>query len=287
MFNSVIIAYRNRPQCLKALLRSLLLASSKAKDPYEVIISDLKSTSSSRNVFKNYEQTPLNLKVLSNKYSGHFWKSKALNNAARHAKGEFLTMIDVDSVVNHNFFSSTESFFSDKKNRKTKLAYRVFYLSPIVSRIVHKKSAKFDSNFLDKHIWNKKNTYSKARERYTGRESFLCNIAKSQHKIVMKDAALGNSHFTMKKKFYMDIGGYDERFIGHGLEDLDFNLRLWRHLHSGTLRPELEHAIFHLSHNKEGDWFTNSMRIQNRKIYRENKRKHKVFIPMGKDWGVF
>ena len=287
MFNSVIIAHRNRPTCLRVILRSLLLASQNAKSSYEVIIADLKSSSSSKNTLNLYKDTSLNLKVLDHKYGGPFWKTKALNSAARHAAGHYITMIDVDSIVNCNFFSSTEEFFADNKNKKNKLAYRVFYLSPVTSKIIYKKHDSFDCDFLSKRIWNPKNTYSKALERYTGKERFLGHISSAKHKMAMQQWALGNSHFTMKKKYYMDIGGYDEKFIGHGLEDLDFNLRTWRYLHSGTLRPQLEYAIFHVTHKKEGDWFDMSLRERNRKVYRENKRKRKTVIPMSSDWGIF
>jgi len=287
MFNSIIIAHRDRPKCIKVLLRSLLVASQKATAPYEIIIADLNSKKSSQSIFDEYEASNLNLRVLRHRYSGPFWKTKALNSAAKKAKGKYLTMIDADSVVNCCFFSSIEDFFSCQDNANTKLAHRVFYVSPITSQFLYKRSNNFDCNFLSNNIWKIGNTYSRARERFTGQEKFLDQIHKSKQQMALDKWALGNSHFTMKRKFYMEIGGCDERFIGHGLEDLDFNLRLWKHIHSGTLRTQLQYSIYHLSHKKESDWFNDSMRIQNRKIYRENKRRKISAIPIKNDWGIF
>jgi len=283
--NTVIVAYRNRIASLRVLLRSLFLASQRVKkDTYEIIITDLGYNSHSRAAEEEYKNK-LNLKFLHPSYKGIFWKTKALNYAAKRSSGNYITMIDADSLVNCNFLEEIKSFFNHNKN-DTKLAHRVRFVTPRISQTAIRRRT-FDCNFISHVIIPRSSSFALARERYGRKEKKLKDIPKPNRKYYYDNKALGNGFYSMKKKTYMAIGGYDERFIGYGLEDLDFNLRAWRYLGSGTLKPDNDHTVFHIYHRKEADWSKEKCLENNRTVYRKNKKNCVVAVSMGENWGEF
>jgi predicted glycosyltransferase involved in capsule biosynthesis len=286
--NSIIVAHRNRPNCLKTFLRSMELAALQVSpDSYEVVISDLGSKRRSLAVMECFSDS-LNLKVIKNQYKGSFWKTKSLNNAASHTKGKYITMLDVDSVVNCNFLENIRQFYSIDNNKGVKLAHRVRFLTPAISKVLLKSWRKFDCDFLRKHIVKRASLFNLARERYSSQEIRYVKLPKEKRAKMQASQALGNSHFTMLKDDYMALGGNDERFIGHGLEDLDFNLRAWRLLKCGRLFPDHNRTVYHVAYAVKGtDWIGEKFKINNRRLYRKNKAKHIIKVPMSKNWGKF
>lgn len=286
MFNSVIIAHRNRVLSIRALLRTLWLSSQEVGNKaYEIIITDLGSNNASIREFETYKPL-MNLKLFRMDYKGPFWKTKALNHCVSKASGKYITMIDADSLVQPSFLPSIENFYK-KNDKKIKLAHRVRFLTQTATKAVASKARVLDAGIIEKTILNRYDAFSLARERYGDDEIILKDIPQSRRAFAMRKKALGNSHFTMLKDSYMAIGGYDERFIGHGLEDLDFNLRAWRYLKTGVLRPELRFTVFHISHHNTPGWYKEELRGKNRRIYRKNKKDGVIVIPKGKNWGKF
>ncbi|MFW6129804.1 MAG: glycosyltransferase family 2 protein [Atribacterota bacterium] len=287
--NSIIVAHRNRKKCLQVFLKSLSLSAKKVKDhSFELVITDLNSRDGSGEVVDKYSDLPI--KFLKVKYNGPFWKTKALNHCVKYSSGDLITMVDVDSVLMPNFLSSIESFFKDETNRHNKLAHRVRFLTPNISKVLMYQTNKLDEHFLKTRILRRLSDYPVARERYTAQERLVTHVLRSRRRINQKwfsEQALGNSHYTMSREDFMTIGGYDENFVGHGLEDLDFNLRAFRYLKRGTLRNLEKYTIFHLSHTHEKNWHNEKLRAKNRIFYRANKTKKVSSIHMRSDWGEF
>lgn len=287
--NSIIVAHRNRKKCLQVFLKTLLLSAKKVDNSsFEIVITDLNSKDGTEEVVKKYTNLPI--KFLRVKYDGPFWKTKALNHCVKYSTGDLITMVDVDSVFMPNFLSSIEYFFQNEVNKHNKLAHRVRFLTPNISKVLISQTDKIDDNFLKTRIIRRRSDYPIARERYTSQERLITNIDRSRRRINQKwfsQQALGNSHYTMSREDFMAIGGYDENFVGHGLEDLDFNLRAFRHLKRGTIRYLDKYTIFHLSHNHEKDWRNDKLRARNRAFYRANKAKNISSINMKSDWGKF
>ena len=102
----------------------------------------------------------------------------------------------------------------------------------------------------------------------------------------MSNQALGCSHFTMRKKDYLAVGGYDESFIGWACEDMDFNRRAFAYLKKGTLRPEPQFIVFSVSHQRNA-WMNQRTTRRNERLYASNKKKGIVQIPITKNWGQF
>lgn len=285
--HSIIVAYRNRIKCLPTFLESIFIAKHIANTDVEVVISDLNSKDGSLK-FLNKNKDKYNVKVISNKYDGPFWKTKALNNCVLNASFPFITMLDVDSLVPPLFFDGINKYIEKNKN-KFKIAHRVRFLDLPTSKVLYENRNNINASMINRLCVKRSSRFRMAIERYTREELKLSNIQNSLTIAeCIRNKALGNSHFTTHKDHYLEIGGYDERFIGHGLEDLDFNLRLFKHLKHGHLKPSENYTVFHVAHNYfETNWYNQKLIENNRQIYRKNKRKNIICIPLKADWGKF
>lgn len=281
-FNSIISTHRGRKGSVRAFMRSILLSSKYVnKDTFEIIIADLDIDSEVDSIINSYKDK-LNVKHRKIKYSGLFWKSKALNHCALNSEGEYITMLDIDSVVPPIFFREVEKFYKDPVNKRTKLCYRVRFLDPLTSKEVMKKP--FNEAFL-KGLINKHQKFRQAFERYTKDEIRLRKFTPAQKKW-MFGQALGNSHYTMLKEDFMAIGGYDERFIGWACEDLDFNRRAFLYLGGGTLMGTPPMTVFSVHHKRTG-WMSKKGTSKNENLCHSNKKKNIIQLPITDTWGKF
>lgn len=279
MFNSIISTHRNRPDCLRVFLRSFEIASKNVNpNSYEIIIVDLGSNSACRQIAESFNGK-LNFNYYEIDYKDVFWKTKALNFAFSQTSGDYISMIDIDSLVPPLFLKGIEDFFSDTKKSNTRLSHRVKFLTDKITKQV--KDGKFDERFIQENIVSKSGFFGIAKERFGIEERDAISEEDYQNN------ALGNSHFTIKREHYLSIGGYDERFKGRTWEDLDFNLRLFKHLKCGYLRKNPEYCVYHLNHMHEKSWATKEYYNSNSKIYNDNKDNKRISIIKNEDWGVF
>jgi glycosyltransferase involved in cell wall biosynthesis len=284
--NSIICAYRNRKSCLIAFLRSLFLASEQVNhENIEVVITDLNSTDNSQEIFEQYKDK-FNLRILSTNYSGDFWKTKALNHCVKYSNGDFITLLDVDSIANSNLFQSVDSFFLSRKD-EVKLCHRVRFITPDISQKIIRLNSNFDKKFIQENLVNRSSLFVVAKERFTEQQKSTSELPINIRNREIIQNALGNSHFTMRKEYYLEIGGNDERFIGRGLEDLDFNLRFFRKFKSGTLKTKPEYSVYHLKHSYVSNWSNEKLIENNRQIYRNNKDQNVIVLPIDENWGEF
>jgi len=105
---SIIIATKNRPDHLKRCIRSIGKNSYKN---FEVIIADQSSDEKTKRLIKTYNNQKIKYIQLSN--SG---KTKAVNQAIRFSRGEILSFIDDDNIVNPDWLQVINAYFS--KNPK-------------------------------------------------------------------------------------------------------------------------------------------------------------------------
>jgi len=279
MFNSVIVTHRNRPESLRVFLRSVEIASKYVNpDSYEIVLVDLGSSSAHTWFAEGYANR-INLKVHKIPYKGVFWKSKALNYAVNQSQGDYITLVDIDAILPPLFFKGIEEFFSKPENADIKLAHRVRFLDDKTTKLV--KDGNFDESFIQTKIIQMQGFFHLARERYTEAEDAATCEEDYQKR------ALGNSHFTAKKKFWYEIGGCDERFKGRAYEDIDFNSRLFRHLKQGCLRKDPKYIVYHIAHMYEKDWSKKEYTEKNKALYEYNREHGITKIPMGEDWGNF
>ena len=232
------------------------------------------------NRYKEY----FNIKHIKVKYNGIFWRSKALNHSVSYASGKYITVLDIDSLITKFFLPGITEFYSSYDNEDIKLAHRVFYIS--IEKIKVAMFGIYDEKFIDGLI-EKYYKYKIESEIYTKLE-----IAESNYKKIdknwLKSKALGNSHYTMLKVVFLELGGYDERFKGWGHEDSDFNRRVYMFLKKSRLRENQENEIFNITNRKyDKNYKSRSVIERNMKIYKENKENNVIKIDKGTNWGKF
>ena len=285
MFNSIILAYRDRPKSLKAFLRSLELASKHDND-FELIITDLNSNYRSTAIIEKFAKK-FTIKHIKIPYDGVFWKTKALNCCALHATGDYITMFDVECILPKNFFGHIRGFFETPGNERKRLSYRVRKLDKTTSKFFM-SNTKFTERDVEKKCTSRGKSFRRFKERAGDENMDAMKMTNADRKSAIKNERyLGNSHFTMTREQYLELGGYDERFIGYGIEDLDFNRRSLAHIGSSTLSFDLKHSIFHVNNNGLSSWRNTAKRKQNGLLYRVNEKKEVVCISRNHHWGIF
>lgn len=291
MYNSVIVAYRGRPQCLQTFLRSIELALKNAeKNSVEVIITELGTQDERTKPIIDEYKSRIHIKYFPIQYFGNFWKTKALNHSARFAEGEIITMVDVDALVPPVFFNGIERFFG-KYGDKSRLSHRVRFLDPKASKWF-RNHPQFTENQFNKLCIAQAVKHKVAKERYTVRNLQAHELHPAAIQGLPADfrqtQVLGNSHFSIKKEHYMKIGGYDERFIGYGCEDLDFNARSLKVIGQSRMNLQPSHTVYHLEHVYEKNkWQDRGLLANNRKRYKKNMGLNDPTLPITSQWGKF
>lgn len=87
---------------------------------------------------------------------------------------------------------------------------------------------------------------------------------------------------AMSKSLYMQLGGYDEDFIGQAFDDNDFIDRL---LAYGCKHIHTKARCVHLYHTRSGPGRSRKLHEYNRRLY--EARKGIIIRNVGKEWGAF
>lgn len=283
MFNSIVSTHRDRLGSLRAFLQGLFIASSYAKEDFEIVITDLHPNSNSKDIINEY-RSKLPIKHIHHaSYRGTFWKTKCINNAVLNSSGYYITHLDIDAVVPPHFFDGIEDFYSSTPSDNAKLAHRVRFLNQKLSN--EACAGNYDENYIN-NIIRYFSKYTKiAKERYTLNNSV--NTKENVPDDWKNGKALGCSHFTMRKEDFIAIGGMDERMIGWGSEDTDFNWRAFRFLNGGYIRTEPKYSVYDVIHPK--NWADSAWHAGHHKnnsvIYDEHRAKNVIKIDMSEDWG--
>lgn len=291
MYNSVIAAYRGRPDCLKLFLQAFdHAAKNSRKNSVELVLTELGNNDERTKPIIDKFKNKINIKYFPIHYVGNFWKTKALNHSARFSEGEVITMVDVDALVPPVFFVGIETFFR-KHGARSRLSHRVRFLDDKSSKWFRHHLA-FTENEFNKVCIAQYNKHKLAKERYTISNLQKHDLHPASTRGLPADfrttQILGNSHFSMLKEHYMKLGGYDERFIGYGCEDLDFNIRSLRLIKQSRMNLQSSHTVFHLKHKYEKKrWKDKGLLDRNRLQYRKNKNNAVVQLPVTASWGRF
>jgi len=285
--HSIIMAHRKRYRYLKIFLRSVELAiDAYGKNNFEIVLTDLDSDTRVPKLIKEYKNK-FAIQYFQIPYKGIFWKTKALNHSARHMKGQYVTMLDIDSIIPPKFFVNLNDYFIDQKNQ-CRLSHRVRFLNEDTSVYFRKNSGNFTIEDIQKKCINMHEKHTLAKERYGTKNQLLSEMTKEQRKNPkLKIQALGNSHFTMPSRYYYELGGFAENFIGYSCEDLDFNRRSMVYIGKAEMIKKPDLTIYHVSHAYEPDWKSKKTKDQNKRFYELHKKMNVVCIKRKRSWGVF
>ncbi|OSQ31670.1 glycosyl transferase family 2 [Thalassospira sp. MCCC 1A03138] len=235
---SVIVSTYNWPEALEMVLQSLI--DQKDRN-FEVIVADDGSGPETANtIIRMQKKSPVPIK--------HFWQedmgyrlSRVRNGAIKLAEGDIVVFTDGDCcllpdfVSNHRKVAESGCFVTGKrvflKRRFTEFAMKKrisFHKWPraflFMLGLLGQCNRPFQFAPLPqnkKSLWAHQKCWKKAQG---------CNIAAFRNDILA-------------------IGGFDEAYEGHGLEDSDFVLRMIR---SGVKRKSVEYCspVLHLYHGR-------------------------------------
>jgi len=135
---------------------------------------------------------------MNNTYSA----AKARSYGAQKARGSNLLFYDVDLIVQDDFF---ERVLEDAKrlNQSAFVIYPCLYLSEFKTKEIENTNLN-DNLFLD--------TKDRYLEGYNDEVLYL---------------AVNTSTILVNKEHFFHVGGYDEKYMGHGYEDFDLIHRLY------------------------------------------------------------
>ncbi len=232
---SIIISTYNRPS---ALIASLVALGRQTRDDFEIVVGDDGSSEETAAAIETFRAgAPVPVKHVWQPDQG-FRLAAVRNRAIERAVGEYLIITDgdclflPDAVDRHLRLAEPGWFVSGKRcylrQRPTDGILRDPWRAPPASRLywfaqslLNRCTRPFEFLILPNREW-RKNRADRWQQAQT------CNLG------VWRADALA-------------IGGFDESYRSHGLEDSDFALRLLRH---GVRRKRGDHAlpVLHLNH---------------------------------------
>ena len=226
---TLIITTYNWPESLLLVIESV---KRQTVLPDEVIIADDGSDKETKDLINNFKKdTNLNI-IHSWQEDMGFRASRSRNNAIFKSSGDYIVLIDGDTILHTNFvkdhIANAESGFfvqgsrallSEKQTKKA-LAEKVVNFSFFSSELKNRKNAIY-SKLLSSIFSSKKNHLHGIKS---------CNMA-------------------FYRKDCININGFNNDFEGWGREDSEFVVRL---INSGVKRKSVRfNAIqFHLWHNE-------------------------------------
>lgn len=251
---SVLISVYNRFEGLRVTLDCIKRQQCNVE--YEVILCDDGSTGLIEWLNENgYE----GITVVSQEDLG-FRLSRNRNNGVRESLGDFLIFLDQDFIVPDDFIQSVY----DKREEKSKICFLYCYLSEETSKKV---------TGLD---------YESACEVASEDEEYKmkCRILDI---LVKQTPRRFPGLFACYKKDFLEYNGFDEGFIGWGLEDFEFDFR-W--LEFGGRNIVYDKVLLHLFHpydNSKGVISVNTQYYNQRCNSGCKESKYGFFNTLGED----
>lgn len=233
---SVIVPVYNRLEHLRALCHCLI---KQEELPYELIITDDGSSQKVIDFIKDLlPQMKFKVKHVYQQDLG-FRKTRALNNAVRETEGEILIFCDQDLIFPENYIKNIRN----KIKKKTFLMSRPFSITEKEKDMIL-KNLEGNKNYCknieilpQKYIVSVRKTLKKDKIRR------ILN----KFKLNKRGIRLVGMSYAMYKEDYIVVNGYDEKYMGWGLEDDDFGNRLYNYGVKGYEYTE-EPIQLHLYH---------------------------------------
>jgi glycosyltransferase involved in cell wall biosynthesis len=231
---SVIITIYNRFEHLKLCLQALLLQREHFD---EIVISDDGSNDEQTDKIKKYlKQLECPIKYVRQEKQG-YRLAAARNNAIQAASGDYIISLDCDILL------MPDAIMTHKQNAKE--GYFLAGNRALLSEETTKEimTQQINKRFLEM-LWEN-----------ADKKHLLKEHKKFQRNLILKKIGLTKAHkpkllgchFSIWKKDVQKINGFDENYVGWGLEDDDFARRLYR-IGLKSLSVILKARALHLWH---------------------------------------
>lgn len=264
---SIILVNFNSQELLLKCIKSLSASFEKSNDCFEVIVVDNDSSDDSCKMIRH--NFP-NVVLIQNDVNLGF--GKANNLAVRQAKGEYILLLNPDTVVDGNILDKSLKFFSEHSDHKS--AFGGILLNPDGSE--QRGSRRSFPNLLNVFLhFTKLYKIVKYQKSYE-----LSWLPVETHPVdCVSGACIG-----MPKAMYEDLGGFDEQFFLH-FEDIDLCKRIWQAGYKLWFYPQVK--VFHVkggSSNtsetikiKVNKWFLDSL---GKYLWKWDKPSAIIFSPI-------
>ncbi len=263
---SIIIVNMNGLEHLKRLFKDF--QENIQYPSYEILVVDNASTDKSIE-FLEYISNDLPIKIIKNTENKSF--SKANNQAAKIAKGEYLLLLNNDVEPTYGWL-----------NQMMQTALKREDIGAVGAKLVYPDCSK--------SIYNKNNSFKVQHAGIAFKEkNGLINPYNKGNGLNPFDPTINSEKITagvtaavllVKKDTYLKIGGLDEKY-NYGYEDVDFCLKLLKNGYKNVYCPEA--LIFHYEHgtdesNEHGDRVKRHIANENILLSKWNSWLHKLFL---------
>ena len=234
---SLIISFYNQAGPLELVLASL--EQQLFKD-FEVIIADDGSSKESTERLNTLiDRSDLEFKYVHQEDKG-FRRSKILNKAVMECDAEYLMFIDPDCILHPRCMEEHFRY----REKKVVIAGRRVDLSPGLSTRLTPEL------ILNGWLWD--NRIPLLLDGLRNRTKHAENSVYISNRLIRsilnrKEKGILGSHFSLHRKDFIDVNGFDERFTHYGGEDTDLDYRLRR---NGVKIKTLKHIAiqYHIYH---------------------------------------
>jgi glycosyltransferase involved in cell wall biosynthesis len=226
---TIVITTYNWPEALKLVLESI---NNQIVPPDEVIIADDGSTEETKDLVNSFKLNSIFNIIHSWQEDCGFRAARSRNKAIAKASGDYIILIDGDSILHSNF---VQDHIANAEPGQFVQGSRVLLSKNQTKTAIEGKKIKF--LFFSSELKIRKNSV----------HSKLLSLIFSNKKNNMRGIKSHNMAFY--KNDCISINGFNNNFIGWGREDSEFVARLFN---SGVIRKNIRfNAIqFHLWHTE-------------------------------------
>lgn len=256
--HSALVVHKGRPEHLRLFLQSFARALTRARAPeWEMILVDYDDVDCF--AYLNNPKWLVSIQVDPIPVGQPLNKAKALNRAFSFAVGEYVTILDVDCLMPQDFLQSIERMIWT--HAPTKIAHHVRWLDPAASDAIRKDGL----GIMDTTVFRKLDRYNRYTEEYENRLT-------------------GCSQQTIKGDAFSELNGFDERYIGYGHEDVDFNIRAFDLFGPPVFHDSAGNELVHLWHTRSDEWHNDQTDKGNRALFEANKAAGFPLPPIPASW---
>lgn len=224
---SIIVISYNQHRLTRRVIESLALLNYE-KEQYEVILVD---DGSSPPFTDPEDQTLKNTRYFYIPRSESSSRAKARNHGAQHAVGDFIIFLDGDCIVNADFIGKYEHYLS-VNNYNLVLGTSSYLMD-------YQLPSELDQIYLRE--LDNSHPNSESDFRFHLKKLNNCSILSNIHASWL---LFISRNFCIRRSLFTELGGFDERFLGWGSEDIEFAYRLVKRNESFDL---ISNQVFHVS----------------------------------------
>jgi glycosyltransferase involved in cell wall biosynthesis len=236
-YSFVIPTYNNRDN-LKNSLQALVVQAGYAKAHYEVVVVDDGSSDNLSDSLGDFHEE-LNLRLVRLERDELSSRSRARNFGWKNSHGDFIVFIDSDIIVKKDHLKQLDRYF-DVDDGGIVIGNRVHSHNTISRHAIENGSLfdnfgfrKEDISFLDyRYMTFSALSFNARVVPDPWLHAYSCNIA-------------------MSRKWLVKTGGFDEKMLDWGLEDLEFAYRLYKENADIHVNPYLEVIHQNLGHRDD------------------------------------